>query len=217
MANRDDPTPRRIIVPKKLPRDDPIQVRPAGGGLVAAPALVIKQRPAYKRNYGLRPRTVTQFVVIHCTDGHEGPTKDDDVAAQFAGPLTRPRSCTYVIDTDSVTQCLDELAVAWHCGHTGNARSIGIEFCGRARQSADEWLDDLSRPMLELGARLVREVCDRHHLPIQFVNAHGLRRGDRGVTTHAEVTRAWGESTHTDPGPNFPMGPLLTAAIRAAD
>lgn len=193
-------------------------VKPPPLLLVAARGpLVIKLRAAHKRNYGPKPRRITQFLTLHCTEGHEGLRKDDDVAAMFArADLAKPRSCHYVNDSDSVTRCLDEMAVGWHCGTTGNSRSIGIEFCGRARQSQAEWLDELSRPMLAIGARLIREICDRHGLPLNFLDAAALSAGLRGVTTHAEVSKAWHESTHTDPGPNFPIEMLLSAARRAA-
>lgn len=181
--------------------------------IVAAPGpLHVKTRLAHKSNYGPRSRKQTQFVVVHCTDGHEGFRKDDDVAAMFSKPLAKPRSCHYVVDSDSVTRCLPEDAVAWHCGSTGNARGLGVELCGFARQTEAEWLDALSLPMLCIAARLIREICDRHHLPVTFIDAAGLSAGLRGVTTHAEVSKAWRESKHTDPGKDFPLAKLLNAA-----
>jgi hypothetical protein len=36
-------------------------------------------------------------------------------------------------------------------------------------------------------------------IPPVWLSADGLRRGGRGVTTHAECTKAFG-GTHTDPG-----------------
>jgi hypothetical protein len=45
--------------------------------------------------------------------------------------------------------------------------------------------------------------CLLFGVPPYFVKADGLRRGMRGVTTHAECTRAFGGS-HTDPGDGWP-------------
>jgi hypothetical protein len=33
--------------------------------------------------------------------------------------------------------------------------------------------------------------------------------GKRGITTHLEVSRAYKRSTHTDPGPGWPMAEML--------
>lgn len=161
-----------------------------------------------------RGRTI-EFVVIHCTDGHRGIHKDDDVAAMFArADLRKRRSCHYVVDSDSVTQCVSDLDVAWHCGRNGNARSIGIELCGRARQTRAQWLDELGLPMLGLAAQLTAELCARHGLPPKLVDAAELRAGLRGITTHAEVTDAWRQTRHTDPGPGFPLSDFVDAVRR---
>ncbi len=200
-----------------MERSPPLPDRPASPAIVAvsAGALWLKKRHAHPSNYGRRVRPRTQFITLHCTDGHEGPQKDGDVAAMFAGILAKPRSCTYVVDTDSVTECVPPNLTAWHCGHTGNARSEGIELCGRANQTREQWFDALSLPMLNIAARLVAERCKVHSIPIRFVDSELLREGLRGITTHAEVSRAWGESRHTDPGPNFPMQEFIAAALAA--
>jgi hypothetical protein len=40
---------------------------------------------------------------------------------------------------------------------------------------------------------------------VEYVDVAGLKAGKRGVTTHNNVSLAFKKSTHTDPGPNFPM------------
>jgi hypothetical protein len=67
-------------------------------------------------------------------------------------------------------------------------------------------------------------LCKRWKLPKVFLDAEALLRGDAGITTHAEVTRACklakerkltssafysGNTTHTDPGKHFPMQAFL--------
>jgi hypothetical protein len=70
-------------------------------------------------------------------------------------------------------------------------------------------MDEFSVEVLKRTARLVAYLCHRWGLPVNFVDAAGLRAGHAGVTTHAEVTKAFGKSTHTDPGKGFPMGRFL--------
>lgn len=157
----------------------------------------------------------TQLIVVHATDGHEGTRKDDDVAAMFGSILVRPRSAHFVVDADSVTQCVPPTMTAWHCGTTGNARGEGIELCGRAKQSRAEWFDELSLRTLNIAARLIATRCVATGVPAVFVDSELIKDGYRGITTHAEVTKAWGESKHTDPGPHFPMHELVRAVVQA--
>jgi N-acetyl-anhydromuramyl-L-alanine amidase AmpD len=199
----------------QLPSSPP--ARPSPPAIVAVPAgsVLVKLRTAHPSNYSRRLRPRTQAIALHATDGHEGTRKDDDVAAMFAGPLAKPRSCTWVVDADSITRCVPPVMTAWHCGHTGNARCEGVELCGLAKQSRAEWFDEMSLRTLCIAARLVAMRCTEYEIDPVFVNAEQLRNGYRGITTHAEISLAWHESDHDDPGPHFPMDEFI-AAVRAA-
>lgn len=189
----------------------PPDTRPALPALLAAPSVWIKRRLAHPTNYSRRLRPRTQGIVLHATDGHEGVRKDDDVAAMFAGLLPKPRSCTWVVDADSVTQCVPPTMTAWHCGHTGNARFEGVEICGRAKQTREEWFDEISLRTLANAARLCADRCRHYGIAPVFVDSELLRDGHRGITTHAEIAKAWHETKHTDPGPHFPLKEFLRA------
>lgn len=190
----------------------PIPSLPNEPKIVAVPGpLTIKRKPAHHTNYSAHPRMSPRFIVVHATDGHEGFRKDDDVAAMFAGPLEKPRSANYVVDTDSVTRCVPDLMTAYHCGKTGNAFGIGVELCGRASQSRAEWLDTLSLPMLCIAARLISDLCRHYSIPPVVANDRDLYAGRGGITTHSFVSLTWKESSHHDPGPGFPLGSLVMA------
>jgi len=187
--------------------------------IIAAPApLRIKSRPAHPDNYSRATREPT-LIVIHCTDGCEGLRKDDDEAAAIAvpGPLGRRVSFHYAVDADSCTRCVPDMLTAWHAGHTGNARGIGIELCGRANQTRAQWLDELSLPTLCIAARLVADLCREYHIPPVLVDVPGLVLGHRGITTHSMCGAAWHESDHYDPGPHFPLGDFVQAVVRALE
>jgi N-acetyl-anhydromuramyl-L-alanine amidase AmpD len=176
----------------------------------------VKWRPAHPHNFSTAKRIEVQCVVLHCTDGHEGFTKDDDCAAMFADANLKPaRSAGYVVDADSVCQCVADMQIAYHCGHTGNQRGIGIELCGLANQTDAQWHDDVSLKTLGIAAKLVADLCRRYTLPVHFVNAAGLRAGASGITTHAEVSAAWHESNHSDPGIGFPILEFIAAVVTA--
>lgn len=160
------------------------------------------------QNFTRANRTVMKWAVIHSMEGAEAATKAESVSRWFAGENTRfpaPKSSAhYAIDCDSIVQMVHEHHVAWHAPGA-NRYGIGLEHAGRARQSAAQWLDAFSRPMLMQSAWLMAAICLRWNIPIVFVGRNDVSAGKRGITTHAEVTHAFRKSTHTDPGPNFPM------------
>jgi N-acetyl-anhydromuramyl-L-alanine amidase AmpD len=186
--------------------------------IVAAPnPLAWHDVPAHLANYS-RVFRHPSLIVLHATDGCEGVTKDTDCAAMFAAPFLEgetKRSAHYVIDANSVTHCVRDEFVAWHCGHQGNTIGIGIELCGRADQTRAQWLDALSLPMLCIAARLCADLCHVWSIPVRVVNDRGLLAGAAGITTHSFVSMAWRETDHHDPGPGFPLGAFVTAVAQA--
>lgn len=95
--------------------------------------------------------------------------------------------------------------VAYHAPG-GNRVGIGLEHAGYASQSRADWLDPYSKAMLGNSIKLSADLCRKYGIRPQFLTAANLVAGNmNGVTTHAEISKAFHLSTHTDPGPNFPM------------
>lgn len=161
-------------------------------------------------------RSEPLWIVIHATHGAEGPGKAREGARELAElpPDTkRKRSAHVLIDTREVVQCVPWDCEAYHCGQSGNRWGEGVELCGRADQTSAQWLDAQSLPMLQLAARLVRWRCDVRRIPLDWCTRDDLRARKPGITTHAEISRAFRESNHWDPGPSFPISAFL-AAVR---
>lgn len=114
----------------------------------------------------------------------------------------------YAVDSNSITQSVLENDIAYHAPGA-NGRGIGIELCGWARQSPEEWMDDFSIKTLELAAWLTAGICIRHRLPADPLDKLGLLMGKKGITTHNAVSEAYKRSSHWDPGPHFPMGHFI--------
>lgn len=165
--------------------------------------------------HGVPPRTVVKWVVLHATDTAETPARAEACATYFANLESRKASAHYVVDCDTIVQCVREDAVAYHA-KGANKFGVGIEHAGLARQTRAEWLDDYGLKMLHLSADLVAGVCVRWGVPVQFVDAAGLKRGTRGITTHSECVKAFGGSHH-DPGPGFPMDYYLGLVRESLD
>jgi N-acetylmuramoyl-L-alanine amidase len=191
--------------------------------LQSNPIVAARTLPAIKmteaRWYRVGPRRKrTIWIVLHCTDGVEGPRKAEDGAHELANiPVgAKRRSCHWIVDTDSIVQCVPVECEAFHAGRNANMFGEGIEICGRASQTHEQWLDALSLPMLQLAARLVRVRADALGIPLRFLRGPELRANIPGLTTHMEITRAFPHDTdHTDPGAGFPLAEFLAAAQEA--
>lgn len=79
---------------------------------------------------------------------------------------------------------------------------------GRANQTRDEWLDEESHAGIRAVARFIVEKAKADGFPLERVDAAGLKAGRRGYTSHWEVSKAFGQTDHTDPGANFPWDVL---------
>lgn len=151
------------------------------------------------------PRPADQAIVLHATCGSERPRAARNVARMFADRNLRPRrSAHLVIDSVDTYECVLPGARAWHCGHTGNLRTYGIEICGLATQSMTEWGDMFSMAALSEAAAQVRRIAELFKIPLDLISAAELRALRRGITSHYSVGVAWRETDHTDPGLGFP-------------
>jgi len=148
--------------------------------------------------------------------------------ANFFHTEELPTSAHYVIDPKNIVQCLPENVVAYHCGH--NQDSIGIELCiypllgsmtnwlkpksKRKKLKQHQavapitWLRPRVRRMLRLAAKLTAEGMHKRGVEPTFRGVAQLKTWERnhhdkkygGVTTHNNMSQAFHESTHWDPG-----------------
>lgn len=146
-------------------------------------------------------------ITIHATCGGRGFPHESEAgvaqgtAAYFAKTSTQA-SAHYIEDVEHEEHCVPDDTVAWHA--PPNKGSVGIEICGEATYTRDEWLSPDVRPALERAAARTRELCERFDVPKTKIGPVELLKGWRGVVGHVDVSNAWHETTHTDPGPGFP-------------
>lgn len=169
-------------------------------------------------------RSAVDLVVLHSMEHPEKPGTSRAVAGPgwfgrmcadpkcsahpFRSEPDRPgpkASATYCVDDVEVVQCVRERDVPW--GAPGaNRNGIHIEHAGYAAQSAADWRDEYSMAMLHLSVELCAVVCKTWGIPATVVTSGALLAGGRGITTHAQVSLAFGTpGGHTDPGQNFPL------------
>jgi N-acetyl-anhydromuramyl-L-alanine amidase AmpD len=156
------------------------------------------------RNYTRGRSGPIDVLVIHTMEAPEKPDTAENVAKWFAGSTAPQASAHYCIDNNSIVQSVHDKDVAWHAPGA-NSNGLGFEHAGRAAQSAADWSDAYSDKMLRISAELVADKCREYGIPAVWLREADLKAGRRGITGHAQVSRAFKRSTHTDPGTSFPI------------
>lgn len=151
---------------------------------------------------------VIAHIVVHAMQAPESEGRAANCANNFA-VTERPASAHYCIDDNEIWGSVLLKDVCY--GANGvNHDGIHLEHAGYSDQTSTDWLDEYGRKMLTRSAALTAELCREFRLPVVFVNAEGLLRGDKGITTHAEAEIAFPYGGHWDPGPEFPMDYYLS-------
>jgi hypothetical protein len=151
------------------------------------------------------------WIVWHTMEEHEAGDTAERVANYFATlPDGRSVSAHYCCDNNSVVQCVLLADRAWTVGNTpGNNRGINVELAGFAAQSRAQWTDPYSLAMLSIACRIVARDMTEFAIPNRWCTVDDLKARRPGHTTHNDLRLAFGGTTHTDPGPNFPRDIVL--------
>lgn len=153
-----------------------------------------------------RPDGPPLWLVIHTMEAQEASTTAENTANYFANPSDgRQVSAHYCCDNNSIVQCVLLKDVAWTVGNTpGNNRGINYEFAGFASQTGAQWGDAYTQAMLKRVVPYFQADGERYGIPMQRCSVNDLKAFKKGVTSHNDLRLAFGVTTHTDPGPNFP-------------
>lgn len=123
-------------------------------------------------------------------------------------------SAHYVEDVTNEEHCVPDYAVAWHA--PPNPGSIGVEICAEVWYSREQWLGSDVWPAVTRAAARAAELAARFGVPTVRLTVGDLRAGRRGVCGHWDVSLAFQQSDHTDPGPNFPWDHFMAEVLNAA-
>lgn len=162
-------------------------------------------------------------IVIHATCPPNVPYPAASAAGQAAATaryFTSPASggsAHYVCDVAGEEHCLPDDAIAWHA--PPNPHSVGIEICGQSTYTRDEWLSPQVWPAVQRAAARTNELAGRLGVPARRLTVDQVKANVAGVCGHVDVSQAFHQSDHTDPGPDFPwdrfMAELATPAAPA--
>ncbi len=154
-------------------------------------------------------------IAIHNTSN----TASDTSEASYADHRTDGTSSHFYVGRDSVTQSLDTNAKAGHAGSGyGNENAIAFEITGTNDKSRDWWLGNVAWGQLGyVIAYILRNDPDFAGFQVRRASVGEMQSNPKvkAFYGHDDMRRAWGGTTHTDPGPNFPWDRLFAAVNEA--
>jgi len=164
-----------------------------------------------------RPSPSIAYIVLHDMEVHD--LAGEDLSAERVGRFFQSSTATgsshLGIDRDTTQRYLNDPWAA--AGVRGfNAATKHYEQAGRASWTYAQWMAE--KTMLRRTAWQLSRDSRRYGIPLVFIGRDALRKYGKtpgrpiGVTTHAEATYAFHDSTHTDPGPNFPIVAVMRLA-----
>lgn len=176
------------------------------------PSPVYMGPPAHHSGTGNKPirRIVIHSTVSPCVRGGAR------AIARYFQSENAGGSAQYVVDPGEVIQSAYDSVVCWHA--PPNPNTLGLEMCDmpgpipgdgripallKAGRRTWRWGKPEQQRMLKRTARLTAELCLAYDVPVRFLGKRQLRKlGTRaeGITTHANTSLAFGQSTHWDPG-----------------
>ena len=161
----------------------------------------------------IKNRTI-KYIILHTTENQCVPGVARNVAMYFHGMMPHPASAHYVVGTEICINCVPDNSEAYHCKSPMNEISIGVEMTGYAAFTKEQWASPLVLAMLDRATSLVAYKCSEHNIDAKFINAAGLKAGIGGISFHSEVSKAWHNTDHQDPGPNFPIDFFISEVNR---
>jgi len=162
------------------------------------------------RTSGKRPLNGITLIVWHDEEASTARSAaiyfHDPRKPQDGGPGGSAHLC---VDDDECYRCLPNEAIPWGAPNA-NENGFHIEQAGFAKWSAVIWRKHVNT--LRRCAYKTAVHCKQFGIPTVFLKAADLKAGKHGITTHREVSKAFG-GTHTDPGPLYPI-PLVMWLVR---
>ncbi len=163
------------------------------------------------------PRT-KKWIVVHCSASGDNTfqalidlmKRPGDRWVDPARPEKGKYGSAYnaLATTDGNYRVLLGLRAGPFSAPPANTTALHICIPGRATQTRDEWLDEMSYGYIRGVAKFIVDMSAEFDIEARFVNAAEMLAGQTGYTSHLQVNEAWHKSDHYDPGPAFPWDVL---------
>lgn len=156
-----------------------------------------------------------RLIVIHDMEWSEKATTAEDCAHMFATQTTQA-SAHICVDNDTAVRSVDDGDTAW-AAPGGNADGLNLEMAGFMTQSRAMWLDNYGKAMMEVAAKVCADWANKYKIPVRKLTQTQLKNGLKGFTSHADISKVYRKSDHTDPGSGFPWDYFLARVLDLLD
>lgn len=154
-------------------------------------------------------------IAIHNTSNDAS----DENEASYAKRRTDGISSHFYCDKDSVTQSIDTKDRCGHAGsNNGNQNAISVEITGANAKSRQWWIDNVAWDKLAYAlAYVIKNDPNLKDFQVRRATVSEMKSNPKvkAFYSHDDMRRAWGGTTHTDPGPNFPWDHFLASVKKA--
>lgn len=158
---------------------------------------------------GPRDTATVRLGVFHTTEN-----SDNTPPANIARwQLNRANDSSYNIlfgTRGTTVRSNDDNYIPWSAGRTGNRYGFHGSAVGRASRKREDWLKWPAQ--MESMSRWAADLASRYGIPLRWLTPEQVRGGSWGFCGHDEISKAWGEVNHTDPGKGFPHDLILARA-----
>jgi len=157
------------------------------------------------------------LIVVHATAGSESAAGSgaENTQAMFADPNSRVASAHVTCDQNSIARSVHDRDTAFGAGGF-NSCGLHVEQVGLTTQTSAQWEDAISRATINNAARVVRDWCGLYHISPKILTVAQVLAihnnpacGLTGITFHADCSKAYPTTGHTDPGPGYPRSLLM--------
>ena len=140
-----------------------------------------------------------KYIIIHSTESPNRKGSARNVAFYFSKPINSdlPPSVQCTVDDYECYRSLPDNVIPW-AAPPFNSRGLHVEQCGYAKWSRAEWLKH--RATIDHAALLAAKWANAYQIPVTWLTVAGCKAHRPGITSHRNVSLAFGKSTHSDPG-----------------
>ena len=162
------------------------------------------------------------FTVLHDAETPLTVGYCDSIVEFFRKGPAAGTSAHAMVDPSKAIKMLPDNVVAYAAGPYANTWGWHLEQAGYASFTRAQWTTPDGMAQLNRVGACLREIHTQWHIPIRWMTDDQLRaaaKGDRsqgGMTTHQQIARVLGGTTHTDPEDNYPRDLLLAVVLGSA-
>lgn len=154
-------------------------------------------------------------IAIHNTSNDAS----DEGEASYATRRTDGISSHFYCDKDSVTQSIDTKDRVGHAGSkNGNENAIAVEITGANAKTRQWWLANVAWDKLaQTLAYVIKNDPNLSGFQVRRASVAEMKANPKikAFYSHDDMRRAWGGTTHVDPGSNFPWDHFLSRVKNA--